>query len=47
MSRFVDRAAELSRMKSEPCECVAALAPLMQELIDAAAGLLESEHNPN
>ncbi|MDH4564180.1 cysteine dioxygenase [Pseudomonas sp. BN411] len=44
LSRFIDRATELSRMKSEPCECVAALAPLMRELIDVAPGFLEPEH---
>ncbi|WP_397452757.1 cysteine dioxygenase [Pseudomonas sp. NA-150] len=44
LARFIDHATELSRKESSPCDCVAALAPYMMELIDKAPRFLEPEH---
>ncbi|BAN47588.1 cysteine dioxygenase family protein [Metapseudomonas resinovorans] len=41
---FIDHATELSRQESSPCDCVAALAPFMMELIGNAPDFLEPEH---
>lgn len=41
---FVSQAAVHARERSDPAECVLALAPIMLELIDRAGTLLEPQH---
>jgi predicted metal-dependent enzyme (double-stranded beta helix superfamily) len=41
---FVSRAAEHSRGRTEPADCVLALAPLMLDLIEHAGGFLLPQH---
>ncbi|MGA4635357.1 cysteine dioxygenase [Pseudomonas solani] len=41
---FIEHATELSHQQPAPCDCVAALAPCMAELIHNAPGFLEPEH---
>ena len=44
LSRFIDHATQLSRQESEPCQCVASLAPFMMELLAHAGDFLEAHH---
>jgi len=44
LERFISSATKQSRKQSEPADCVLALAPLMQELIEKADRFLEPEH---
>ena len=44
LDRFIAQAAERSRERAEPADCVLALAPLMLELIDQADTFLEPQH---
>lgn len=41
---FITEAAARSRQRSDPADCVLALAPLMLDLIDQAGTFLESQH---
>ena len=41
---FVSHAAVQARERSDPAECVLALAPMMRELIDRTGALLEPQH---
>lgn len=44
LNRFIEHATELSHQQASPCDCVAALAPAMAELLHNAPGFLEPGH---
>jgi predicted metal-dependent enzyme (double-stranded beta helix superfamily) len=44
LQTFVAQATTLARVRSEPADCVLALAPLMLELIERATSFLEPHH---
>jgi predicted metal-dependent enzyme (double-stranded beta helix superfamily) len=44
LARFIDEAAHRSRGRTEPADCVLALAPLMLDLIAHASAFLEPRH---
>src|SRR5947208_4455431 len=44
LERFIAQAAERSRARAEPADCVLALAPLMLDLIEQAGTFLEPQH---
>lgn len=44
VARFIEHATQLSRQESEPCRCVASLAPFMMELLAHAGNVLQARH---
>lgn len=44
LTALIDKAAAHSRRRSEPADCVLALAPLMLELVEQASTFLEPQH---